>query len=83
MFFDVLPQIENILEQNAKRIGVTPRQAVLLLIINESKDVDLSLYSEDIAHLSKLGLITENNGNNTVTGKGAILAKSYIDKINK
>ena len=45
-YVGIPPQIEKILEPNAKRIGLTSRQAVLLLVINAEKDFDLTKYQE-------------------------------------
>ena len=80
-FFEILPRIESIIEPYAKRSGLTSKQSLLLIVINNFNDFDLSLYSDDITVLSNLGLITEKNGKNTVTGTGAILVKSFINKL--
>ena len=81
-FIKILPQIKSKVEPYAIRSGLTSKQALLLMVINDFSKLDLSLYSDDITVLLKLGLISENNGNNTITGKGAILVKSFISKIN-
>ena len=80
-FFEILPKIKSIIEPYAKRSSLTSKQALLLMVINDFNEFDLSLYSDDIKVLANLGLITENNGKNIITGKGAILVKSFIGKL--
>lgn len=80
-FFENLPKISATVEPYAKRSGITTRQALILILLNDFNDFDLTLLSDDIDALVELGYIAENNGQISVTGKGAILTKSFINKL--
>ena len=80
-FFENLPKISAAVEPYAKRSGITTRQALILILLNYFNDFDLTLVSGHIDALVKLGYIAKNNGQISVTGKGAILTKSFINKL--
>ena len=73
--FEFLPQLESYLEPIAKRSGLTSKEAIILMVLSDYKNIsDLFNHSIFDSLISK-GLVTEDL---LLTGKGAIIAKSVI-----
>ena len=81
-FFENCDDYLRIVSQNAKRVGITDSAALVLIAVSQNKKfpfpVDNSLYSE----LSEKGLISMTE-QPSLTSKGAILAKSFVDNFRK
>ena len=78
--FEFLPQLESFLEPIAKRSGLTSKEAIVLMVLSDYKDIS-DLFNKSIYDsLKTKGIIAEDL---TLTGKGSIIAKSVITAKNK
>lgn len=78
--FEFLPQLETYLEPIAKRSGLTSKEAIVLMVLSDYKNIS-DLFNQSIFNCLKAkGLITDDL---SLTGKGAIIAKSVITAKNK
>lgn len=78
--FEFLPQLESYLEPIAKRSGLTSKEAIVLMVLSDYKDIS-DLFNKSIFDsLKAKGIIAEDL---TLTGKGSIIAKSVITAKNK
>lgn len=77
-FFEFLPKYRQKLAPIADRSGISADSAILLTLIYEFKELSLPIDNELYNELISKGLLIQNNGYN-VTGKGAILAKSFVE----
>ena len=66
------------MESVSKRSGISVDAAILLTVIYENNNQNLPVEKCLYKELYEKGLITEIDGG-TVTGKGAILAKSFAE----
>ena len=77
-FFNKLPYVLEIFKANAKRSGISEYSAVLLTIYSEFPDIYIPIKEEIKQELISKDLINVDDDKITVTSKGAILAKSFI-----
>ena len=78
VFFDSLPKVREKIESAAKRSGISADAAILLTVIYEFPKLKLPVDKAMFDELISKGLIS-NDGEYTATGKGAILAKAFIE----
>ena len=82
-FFEILPELKFKIEPLAKRSGISTDSALYLVLLADFSDKDLIipdslreiLISRSLAEYTECGL--------KLTGKGAILAKSFIQYLEK
>lgn len=77
-FFKSLPKVLEKIQSAAKRSGISADAAILLTVIYEFPKLKLPVDKTMLDELILKGLIL-NNGEYTATGKGAILAKAFIE----
>lgn len=77
-FFEQLEISREKIKTTAKRSGISEDTAILLAIIYQFPKIDLPVNDEMFEQLKSKGLITPSVPY-CVTGKGAILAKSFCE----
>lgn len=78
LFWKYLPIIREKMEPVSKRSGISADAAILLTVIYENNNTNLPIEKYLYKELFDKGLISEIDGG-AVTGKGAILAKSFSE----
>jgi len=77
-FFSTLSNLKDIIKPYAERSGICAESAILLTVYSEFPDLSISVRDEFVNELKSKGFIKLEGNKPTVTSKGAILAKSFI-----
>jgi len=78
-----IPLLCNILEPFAKRSKISSKAAIMLLALNNGTDLSEIFKDTYSAELINSGFAEIKEKNLTITGKGAIFAKSLINTVEK
>ena len=79
----IMPSVKTALEPFAKRSSISVDAAVALVLISDFKGSEDYISDSVKSELSDSGLCEYNENGISVTGKGAILAKSFAYIIKK
>jgi len=79
----ILPSVKTALEPFAKRSSISADAAIALVIISDFQGFKNYIDPKIKSELSDSGLCEYNENGISVTGKGAILAKSFANVIAK
>lgn len=82
-FFTKYDELLTCVSAVAKRSGLTERQALALILLNDFPEKSVLADTKDLEGLFLKGLARIDNGKTVLTGKGAILAKSLIMHLSK
>ncbi len=83
LFWKSYPDIKSSVSPFAKRSGLSEDAALFLMLIYEFGDTDIPIDKSVTDELCEKGLAKIDGGEYTVTGKGAILAKSFCGVLSK
>lgn len=82
-FFTALPKIKQKLELPAKRSGIDTDAALYLILLLDFSDDALNIPDKLKNEIINKGLAEYNGNSMSLTGKGAILAKSFVISLEK
>ena len=82
-FFANINEIEKLVEPVAKRSFLTPKSALILIIIVDYQNTTISLDENSIKELCQKGLVEYTEKGIKPTSKGSILSKSLSSALKK